>query len=126
MSSIVKNRMGVIQVFCRNCRSLLVTTQASCWSQNNFDTIQKKCFSCHLDSPVTVMVKNIDSIRSFAGGPYKIFTEIESKYHIKTTTFISDEYKLFKAAYQVNLDASLLHCKVEKDCFNDSKISYLT
>ena len=73
-----------------------------------------------------IMVKNIDSIRSFASGPYKIFTEIESKYHIKTTTFISDEYKLFKATYQVNLDTSLLHCKVEKDCFNDSKISYLT
>ena len=49
----------------------------------------------------------------------KFFSEIESKYHINTTTFISDQYKLFKAGYKVNPNASLLHCKVEKDCFND-------
>ena len=50
--------------------------------------------------------KNAVGTRGVIGGPHKIFTEIESKYHINTTTFISD---------QVNPDASLLHCKVEKD-----------
>ena len=39
------------------------------------------------------------------------------------TTFLSDHYKLFKAGYQVNPDASLLHVKVKKDCLNDVMIS---
>ena len=34
---------------------------------------------------------------------------------MNTTTFLSDQYKLFKAGYQVNPDASLLHVKVKKD-----------
>ena len=63
--------------------------------------------------------KSADSTRCVIVGPHKIFTGIESKYHINTTTFISDHYKLFKAGYQVNPDASLLHCKVEKNCFDD-------
>ena len=65
------------------------------------------------------MVQNADGTRCVIGGTHKIFTEIESKYYINTTTFISDQYKLLKPGYQVNPDASLLHCKVEKDCFND-------
>ena len=65
------------------------------------------------------MVQNADGTRCVIGGTHKIFTEIVSKCYINTTTFISDQYKLLKAGYQVNPDASLLHCKVEKDCFND-------
>ena len=61
--------------------------------------------------------KNADGTEEVIRGPPKIFTE--SKFHINTITFISDQYKLFKDGYQVNLDASLLHCKVEKDSFND-------
>ena len=63
--------------------------------------------------------KNTDGTRGVIDGPHKIFTEAESKCHINTGTFISDQNKLFKAGYQVNPENSLLHCKVEKDCFND-------
>ena len=65
------------------------------------------------------MVQNADGTRCVIGGTHKIFTEIESKYYINTRTFISDQHKSFKAGYHVNPDASLLHCKVEKDCCND-------
>ena len=41
--------------------------------------------------------KNADGTRGVIGDPHKIFTEIESKYHIKITPFISDQYKLFIA-----------------------------
>ena len=66
------------------------------------------------------MVQNSDSTRGGIGGPHKIFTEIESKIHINTTTFVSDQYKFFKAGYQVNPDASLLLCKVDRSfqCFH--------
>ena len=42
---------------------------------------------------------------------------------MNTATFSSDQYKLFKAGYQVNPDASLLYVKVKKDCFNNIMIS---
>ena len=42
---------------------------------------------------------------------------------MNTATFLSDQYKLFKAGYQVNPDASLLHGKVKKDRFNNIMIS---
>ena len=42
---------------------------------------------------------------------------------MNTTTFLPDQYKLFKAAYQVKPDASLLHVKVKKDSFNSIMIS---
>ena len=64
--------------------------------------------------------KNADGTRR---GPHKVFTEIESRYHLNTATFLSDQYKLFKAGYQVNPDASLLHVKVKKDCFNNIMLS---
>ena len=67
--------------------------------------------------------KNADGTRRVVGGPHKVFTEIESRYHLNTATFLSDQYKLFKAGYQVNPDASLLHVKVKKDCFNNTMIS---
>ena len=41
---------------------------------------------------------------------------------MNTATFLSDQCKLFKAGYQVHLDASLLHVKVKKDCFNNIMI----
>ena len=56
--------------------------------------------------------QNADGTRGVVGGPHKVFTEIESRYHMNTATFLSDQYKLFKAGYQVNPDASLLHVKV--------------
>ena len=47
----------------------------------------------------------------------------ESRYHMNTTAFLSDQYKLFKVGYQVNPDASLIHVKVKKDCFNNIMFS---
>ena len=38
-----------------------------------------------------------------------------TKHRIDTSIFISDQYKLFKAGYQANPDALLLHFKFEKD-----------
>ena len=64
-------------------------------------------------------LKNVDDTRSVIGDPRKSFREIESIYHINRTVFKSDQYKLFKAGYQVNPDASLLQFKIDKDCFND-------
>ena len=42
---------------------------------------------------------------------------------MNTATFLSDQYKLFKAGHLVKPDASLLHVKVKKDCFNNIMIS---
>ena len=42
---------------------------------------------------------------------------------MNTTTFSSDQYKLFRGGYQVNPDTSLLHVKIKKDCFNNIMIS---
>ena len=56
--------------------------------------------------------QNADGTRGVGGGPHKMFTETEPRYHMNTATFLSDQYKLFKAGYQVNPDASLLHVKV--------------
>ena len=47
-----------------------------------------------------------------------MFPEIESRLHMSAATLLSDQYKLLKAGYQVNPDASLLHVKVKKDCLN--------
>ena len=67
--------------------------------------------------------KNANDIRGVVGGQYKVFTEIESRYYMNTTTFLFDQYNLFKAGYQVNLDASLLHVKVKNDYFDNTMIS---
>ena len=67
--------------------------------------------------------KNADGTRGVIGGPHKVFTEIESTYHISSVSFVSNQYQLFKSGYQVNLDASLLHLKMKKDCMNDFIIS---
>ena len=86
--------------------------------------IQKKVFQ--LPSGLKIYkswFKNADSTRGIVGGPHKVFTEIESRYLINTTIFLSDQYKLFKAGYEVNPDASLLHVKVKKDCFNNIMIN---
>ena len=48
--------------------------------------------------------QNADGTRGVVGGPHKVFTEIESRYHMNTATFLSDQYKLFKADYQANQD----------------------
>ena len=58
--------------------------------------------------------KNANDIRGVVGGQYKVFTEIESRYYMNTTTFLFDQYNLFKADYQVNLDASLLTVRVAR------------
>ena len=41
---------------------------------------------------------------------------------MNTIIFLSDQYKLFEAGYQVNPDASLLYVKVKKNCFNNIMI----
>ena len=67
--------------------------------------------------------RNADGTRGVVGGPHKVFTEIESRYHMNTATFLSGQYKLFKAGYPVNPDTSLLHVKVKKNCFDNIMIS---
>ena len=67
--------------------------------------------------------KNANGARGVEGGPHKLFREIESRYHMNTATFLSDQYKLFKADYQANQDEFLLHVKVKKDCFNNIMIN---
>ena len=52
-----------------------------------------------------------------------MFTEIESRYHMNTATFLSDQCKTFKADYQVNPDVFLLHVKVKKGYYNIIRIS---
>ena len=52
-----------------------------------------------------------------------MFTEIEFSYHISKTTFLSDQYELFKERYQVNPDTSLLHENVKSDYFDDVMVS---
>ena len=67
--------------------------------------------------------KNADGTRGVIGGPHKVFTEIESTYHMDSASFVSNQYHLFKSGYQVNPDASMLHVKMKKDCMNNFKIS---
>ena len=67
--------------------------------------------------------KNADGTKGVVSGPHKVFIEIESRYHMNTATFLSDQCKLFKSGYQVNPDASLLNAKVKKDYFNNIMIS---
>ena len=42
---------------------------------------------------------------------------------MNTATFLFDQYKLFKAGYQVKPDASLLHVKFKKDYFNNIMVN---
>ena len=63
----------------------------------------------HLPSGLTInrsWFKNADGITGAAGGPHKVSTEIQCKYHMNTITFSSDPHKLLKVSYQVNPDAS--------------------
>ena len=69
------------------------------------------------------LFKNVDGTRGVVGGLHKLFAEIESRYHMNTARFLSDQYKLFKAGYQASQDAFLLHLKVKKDCFNNIMIN---
>ena len=95
-------------MFCRNCLSLLVATQASCWASNILGSTQKNCSSCYQDSPVTD-----HSLKMFMAQEVSLVAL--TKHRIDTPIFISDQYKLFKAGYQANPDALLLHFKFEKD-----------
>ena len=65
---------------------------------------------------------NSDGNRGVIGGPHKLFTEIESRCHVNSTTFLSEQCQLFKTGYQVNPDASLLPIKMDKDYFNNLMI----
>ena len=101
-----------------NCHSFLVAMQTSCWTSSILGTIQRKCFSYHLDSPFTFYrswVKNGDSTRGVIGGAHKIIAEIESKYHINKITFISDQYKCVSSQSRCFIIALLS----KKDFFND-------
>ena len=46
-----------------------------------------------LPSGLTIHIsclKNADGTRGVVGGPHKVFTEIESRYHMSTAKFLSD------------------------------------
>ena len=66
---------------------------------------------------------NADGSRGVVAGPHEVFTKIESKYHMNSTTFFSEQYQLFKTGYQVNPDASLLYIKMNKDYFNNLMVN---
>lgn len=68
-------------------------------------------------------LKNANETRGVVCCPHKVFTEIEFSYHISKTTFLSDQYELFKERYQVNPDTSLLHENVKSDYFDDVMVS---
>ena len=42
---------------------------------------------------------------------------------MNSTTFLSEQYQLFKTGYQVNPDALLLHVKMGKDYFNNLMVN---
>ena len=66
---------------------------------------------------------NSDGSRGVIGGPHKLFTEIESRCHVNSTTFLSEQYQLFKTGYQVNPDTLLQQIKVDKDYFNNLMVN---
>ena len=45
--------------------------------------------------------QNADGTRVVVVGPHKVFTEIESRYHMNTATFLSDQYKLILQMQQL-------------------------
>ena len=59
--------------------------------------------------------RNVDGSRGVIGGPHKVFTEIESYHQANLSTFLSNQYLLFKSGYLVNPDASKLHVKFQKN-----------
>ena len=61
--------------------------------------------------------KNADGTRGVVGGPHKVFTEIESRYHMNTATTCSKQVTKSTKMH------SLLHVKVKKDFFNNIMVS---
>ena len=72
------------------------------WTEND-----KSCF------------KNPHGTRGVTSGPHKVFTELESRYHIKLTTLATEQCQFFKTHHQVNPEECLLHIKMKKDYFNN-------
>ena len=60
---------------------------------------------------------NADDTRGGVGGPHKVFTEIESRYHMNTATTCSKQVTKSTKMH------SLLHVKVKKDFFNNIMVS---
>ena len=73
--------------------------------------------------------KDTDGARGVVGDPHKMFTEIESRYHMNTATFymISISYsKQVTKSTQMHLYLSILEIQgfvKSKDCFNNIMIS---
>ena len=61
--------------------------------------------------------QNADGTRGVVGGPHKVFTEIESRYHMNTATTCSKQVTKSTKMH------SLLHVKVKKDFFNNIMVS---
>ena len=60
------------------------------------------------------MFKNSEGGRGIIGGPYEVFTAIESQFYLDSNhmlTFLCNQEKLFRIGYQVNPDISLLGVK---------------
>ena len=45
---------------------------------------------------------------------------MQEHWTIISNKYRSDQYKIFKSGYQMNLDASVLHVKFKKDILNDA------
>ena len=122
-SSTVTNCLEVVQVFCWNCCSLLVTTMlgikyfrhylkifsVAIWPHHLGVIIQKYWWNKRYHwCPTRFLQRLRQNITSTQQPSYQL-----NKRYISS----------IKAGYQVNPEASLLHCKVEKvsmfHCFND-------
>ena len=58
--------------------------------------------------------KNPDGSRGIIGGPHHVFTEIERFHHLcqhTTSSFVSNQLKIFKDGFQVNPDVGILDFK---------------
>lgn len=102
MSSTVTSKRDVIQEFYRNCNSLLVVGGYTdlmlgirCLILGN---IQRKCFGYHLDSPFTGHKKKILMAQEASLIALTNFLQRVSQNTHQGNNFMSDQYKLFKAA----------------------------
>ena len=67
-------------------------------------------------------LKNSDGSRRVIGGPHEVFTRMKSTYQAQMTTFLSNQYHIFKTGLHINPHIPLLLTKVEKGYMHDLMI----
>ena len=67
------------------------------------------------------MFRNADGSTGVIGGPHKVFTEIDKRFHhcdsnaTQLKNFFTEQYQLYQQGYQLNPDINFLHSKCNKD-----------